>query len=210
MLARRGRGAGLRWLALACVLLFALLAWQLLATGPLTRVDEAVTLWLAAHRRPALTQAMLLVSTLHETGVLLAATALLAAWFGWRHHPRWALLLLVVPAAMLVNVGLKHVFQRLRPVLEQPLVHYSTYSFPSGHGAGSTVFYGALCVLVFAHTASPRKRALAVAGAVVMVLLVCFSRVYLGAHYLSDVAAAVCVGVAWLAAWLLAWYRSDR
>jgi undecaprenyl-diphosphatase len=207
MLARRGRGAA-GWLpVLACVLLFALFAWQLLATGPLTHADAAVTARLAAHRRPGLTQAMLLVSTLHESGVLLAITALLAAWFGWRHHPRWVLALLVVPSGMLVNVGLKHLFQRARPVLEQPLVHYTTYSFPSGHGTGATVFYGALCALVFAHTTSPRKRALAVAGAVAMVLLVCFSRVYLGAHYLTDVAASVCVGLAWLAVWLVGWVR---
>ena len=202
MPAARGRGAGPWWLTLACVLLFALLAWQLLAAGPLTRSDQAVTLWLAAHRRPGLTQAMLLVSALHEAGVLLAVTALLAAWFGWRHHPRWALVLLVVPTGMLVNVGFKHLFQRVRPLLEQPLVHYTTYSFPSGHAVGSTVFYGALCALVFAHSTSRRKRALAVAGALAMVLLVGFSRVYLGAHYVTDVAAAMCVGAAWLGLWL--------
>lgn len=186
---------------LACVLVFGLLAWQLLARGALNQVDQQVTLWLAARRQPALTQAMLLVSTVHETGFLLGATALLAGWFGWRHHPRWVPMLLVVPTGMLLNVLLKDGFQRARPVLELPLVHYATYSFPSGHATGSTVFYGALCAVVFTRTRSHGKRTAAVAGAMAMVLLVCFSRVYLGAHYLTDVSAGVSVGLAWLLAW---------
>ena len=95
---------------------------------------------------------------------------------------------------MLLNVGLKNVFTRPRPVFEEPLVHLSTFSFPSGHAVASTVFYGALCALVLAHARSPAARAAAIVATVVMVLLVCFSRVYLGAHYLSDVVAGVCVG----------------
>lgn len=183
----------------ACLLVFGLLAYQVLAEGVVSRLDLRVTLWLAGHRHPVLTDAMLLVSRLHETVVVLAVTALLAAWLLWRRRRRSAAALLVVPAAMLLNVGLKHLFLRLRPVLDEPLVQLATYSFPSGHGVAATAFYGVLCALALAHWRRPLARAAAVAGAVAMVLLVCFSRVYLGAHYLSDVAAAACIGGVWLA-----------
>jgi undecaprenyl-diphosphatase len=97
---------------------------------------------------------------------------------------------------MLLNVGLKHLFQRPRPILDEPLVELVTYSFPSGHAVASTVFYGAACALVCTHVRSPALRVLAVGAAIAMVLLVTFSRVYLGAHYLSDVVAGVAVGLA--------------
>lgn len=187
------------WLVAACLLVFGLLAHQVLVDGPVTRLDLGVTLWLAAHRQAALTDAMLLVSRLHENVPVLAATALLAGGQLWRRLPRSAAALLVVPAAMLLNVGLKHLFLRLRPVLDEPLVQLATYSFPSGHGVAATAFYGVLGALALAHWRRPRARAGAVAGAMAMVLLVCFSRVYLGAHYLSDVTAAACIGLVGLA-----------
>jgi undecaprenyl-diphosphatase len=191
----RGRLA----LVLACVLLVAGLALQVWTEGPVTRLDQAVTLWLALHRSPVLTRAMLFVSAAHQTGKLLAVTALLGGWLAIRRD--WAALprLLVVPTGMLLNAGLKNVFQRPRPHLEHPLVQLATLSFPSGHAAASTVFYGALCALVFAHTRSAAARRFTLAAAGVKVPLVMFSRVYLGAHYVSDVVAGAAVGAICLA-----------
>jgi undecaprenyl-diphosphatase len=183
---------------LLCFLVVAFLAAQVLLQGPVVRADQQLTAWLVAQRQPWLNTAMLAVTDAHETVKILVATALLAAWRGWRHDRLALRLLPVVPAGMLLNVGLKHTFQRVRPVLEEPLVHISTYSFPSGHAVASTVFYGAICALVFARVRSPGLRAAAAAATAAMVLLVCASRVYLGAHFLSDVVAGVAVGTACL------------
>lgn len=184
--------------ALACAAILLFLALQVILQGPLTRVDQEVTLFFALRRQEWLTRFTLFFADAHDTVRVLAATALIAMWRFWRRDLRDVRLLAVVPAGMLLNVALKHLFQRPRPVLEEPLVHISTFSFPSGHAVASTVFYGALCALVFAHTRSPALRALAVLAAMVMVLLVSFSRVYLGAHYLSDVIAGAAVGLACL------------
>ena len=177
-----------------CVLLFVLLAAQVVLQGPLLQADQHLVLWVAAHRQPWLTTVLLAVTEAHETVKLLAATALLAAWRGWRGDRLALRLLPVVPAAMLLNVGLKNAFQRVRPAWEEPLVQIATYSFPSGHAVASSVFYGAACALVLAHARSRALRAAAVALAAAMVLLVCASRVYLGVHFLSDVVAGVAVG----------------
>jgi cytochrome b561/membrane-associated phospholipid phosphatase len=190
------------WVTAACMLVFALLAWQVVAAGPLTRVDLALTQWLAARRSPGLTQFMLLVSAAHEMLHLLGAAALIALALAWRGHRGDAARWTAVPLGMLVNVGMKQVFLRPRPVLDEPLVQLSTYSFPSGHAAASTVFYGVLCALALAHLSKPRWRSLAIAACAAMVLLVIASRVYLGAHYLSDVLAGVVLELAVLANWL--------
>jgi undecaprenyl-diphosphatase len=95
---------------------------------------------------------------------------------------------------------LKLAFHRPRP--ELAYVHLDTYSFPSGHAAGTTAIYGVLLLLV----ARGRARRVQLACAAALILLVAavgFSRLYLEAHYLSDVLAGISVGVAWLAACLL-------
>lgn len=189
-------------LVLACLLLVFLLALQVFIEGPVTQLDLELTRWLAAHRQVEVTRLMLFVSAAHQTAKVLAFTALLAAWLAIRRN--WSLLprLLVVPTGMLLNAELKLVFLRPRPHLDEPLVQLVTQSFPSGHAVAATVFYGAACALVFAHTRSRLARALAAGLAVAMVLLVCASRVYLGAHYLSDVVAGVAVGTICLAFFL--------
>lgn len=181
-------------LLLFCVAVLGLLAAQVLLHGPMLELDQAASLWFASHRSALLTRAMLLVSELHRTAQVLAATAVLALVLLWRGQWRSAPALLVVPAGMLLNAGLKETFQRLRPGIVDPLAHLASYSFPSGHAVASTVFYGMGCALVFTHVRSQAWRAAAVAGALAMVLVVTFSRVYLGAHYPSDVVAGVAVG----------------
>ena len=194
---KAGAPAHWRWLLLAfCLAVLALLALQVRMHGPMLELDQEASSFFALHRQPTVTALMLAVSTVHQTVYVLAATALVAVGCAWRRDWRAAGSLLVVPTGMLLNVGLKNLFQRARPAWEDPLVHLATYSFPSGHAVASTVFYGMLCALVFARTRSPLRRGLALAGAVVMVLLVCCSRVYLGAHYPSDVIGGVALGLA--------------
>lgn len=189
-------------LVLGCVFVFVLLASQVLMHGPFTRWDLEITRWLAAHRQPWLTSFTRAVSEWHQTAKVLAATALLVAWRGWRRDWSSVRALGVVPAGMLLNVGLKHLFHRPRPLLDDPLVQIATYSFPSGHAVASTVFYGMSCALVFTHARSRALRWIAAIAAVFMVALVCFTRVYLGAHYLSDVLAGVAVGLVCVIAFL--------
>lgn len=189
--------------------LFALLVADVLLFGPLARLDPEAVRFVAAQRVPWLSSSMLALSKLHETVLVLAATALVAGWMAWRRQGARALLLAAVPTGMLLNWLLKQVFARARPDLE-PLVQLETFSFPSGHAVASTLFYGSLCLLFLQGRPAPPARALAIAAAVAMVALVCFSRIYLGAHYPSDVLAGASVGCAWLAACGLALQRRAR
>ena len=99
---------------------------------------------------------------------------------------------------MLVNELLKLSYERARPQFDDPLLLLHSYSFPSGHTAAATVFYGTLAAFLVSRSYRHRTRALIVACAVGAIAMVAFSRIYLGAHYLSDVTAAVCSSTAWL------------
>ena len=96
--------------------------------------------------------------------------------------------------ALLAHPELPRVF-----VFDEPLLTLSTYSFPSGHTLGATMFYGVLAAYLVCVVPRWRVRTLVVLGACTMVALVALSRVYLGAHFLSDVLAAMLEGCAWLA-----------
>ncbi|MEJ5992669.1 phosphatase PAP2 family protein [Ramlibacter sp. PS3R-8] len=190
----------IRWTVVGVALsVFLLLSLLLTLGNSLAAFDLQVTQFLHARRTPWLSHAMLFVSDAHETVRILAVTVLVAMWRLYRRDRAAAAALVVVPFGQLLNVGLKHVFQRPRPVVPEPLVHLATYSFPSGHAVASTLFYGMLCALVLQRVRSPAWRAAAAAAAVAMILLVAFSRVYLGAHYLGDVVAGIAVGTACVA-----------
>jgi undecaprenyl-diphosphatase len=79
------------------------------------------------------------------------------------------------------------------------LLTLTTYSFPSGHTAAATVFYGLVACYLVRRVPGGPKRAAVIAACCLMVMLVALSRMYLGVHYLSDVLAASAEGVAWLA-----------
>jgi len=103
-----------------------------------------------------------------------------------------------LPGGMLLNAIMKDAVARHRPSFTDPLLTLTSYSFPSGHALGSTLLYGVLAAVV-AWTANSRHlRVLTIAGAVLLIGLVCFSRIYLGVHYLSDVVAGVLAGIVWV------------
>lgn len=183
---------------------FALLAADLLLHGPVSSHDEAISLWLHARMQPVVTEILWGFTHLHSTIGLVLMSAVLAVILVAKHRGRWVpWLVLTVQGGQLLNAGVKELFHRARPHWDTPLVQLATYSFPSGHAAGSTVFWGFVCVLAAAE-AGPRDGSRRWVPwlfllAALMVALTDLSRVYLGAHYLSDVLAGTCEGIAWVA-----------
>lgn len=209
----RGGRAALGLFIAAC-LVFAALAADLLLHGPVTAADAGISRWFHEYATPALTFAMRAVSELHATATILVLSACAVAALFWRGQREWiAPLVVSVPGGLWLNSAIKGVFQRPRPAFEHPLVTLATYSFPSGHTVTATVSWGFLLVWLHAHRATPRGQAPVAALAAVMVAFTALSRIYLGAHYLSDVLAATAEGVAWLALCFLVvapWSRRAR
>lgn len=145
-----------------------------------------------------LRDACLVLAALHSTVGALALTALAGYLLLRRGARAWALTLaLAVPSAMLLNVLIKHVFTRPRPVFAEPIVQLASWSFPSGHTLTASVLYGVLACYVLRRVAAGPARRMLLLGAGSMVLLVGASRVFLGVHYLSDVLAGLAEGCAW-------------
>lgn len=191
--------AGVALLMLAAWV-FGAIAEDVVTGATITRVDVRLAHWFHARATPGFTRAMLFVTYWNGIAGSGAMGVLLALWFRRRRAHYWMIVCLVaVPGGMLLNVALKHVFRRARPSFDDPLLSLATYSFPSGHTAAATVFYGLLACYLVRRVPAWRARVTIVLGAVAMVALVALSRMYLGVHYLSDVLAAAAEGAAWLA-----------
>lgn len=184
---------------LLAVLGFALIAEDVFTAGKIVALDLQVSSWFYAHTTPALTAFFLVITNLHGTVGALALTLLFTLFLAQKRAWDWVLrVALAVPLGMLLNVLLKNIFQRARPSFEHPLLTLTTYSFPSGHAAAATLLYGVLGAYLVC-TCNGWRRVLVICLAVGMVALVGLSRIYLGAHYLSDVAAAIASSTGWLA-----------
>jgi membrane-associated phospholipid phosphatase len=89
---------------------------------------------------------------------------------------------------------LKELFARPRPSFVDPLLLETSYSFPSGHAMMSLVAYRMLTYFAVLALRSWQACAALVFGTALLVLLIGFSRMYLGVHYFSDVIAGFAVG----------------
>lgn len=149
---------------------------------------------------PLLTSVMWAATHLGEPIFLIPLTLLVAWRLGAAHRwPAARLLAIATLGAWALSEILKLVFHRTRPAAFFGYQEPSSYSFPSGHAMVSICFYGALAMILAVHT-SPSRRKLWYAAAAVIVLLVGFSRLYLGVHYLTDVMAGYALGLAILLA----------
>jgi undecaprenyl-diphosphatase len=167
---------------------------------PLTLTDVRFSNWLHTNGSPPLSKVMWIITSLHASVVICGAAVLIGLYLWRRRQLFWvAALWLSVFGGVLLNNILKLIFHRARPHFSDAVQALTTYSFPSGHTMIATVFYGSLAAFVIGTSKSWPLRILSVAIALTLILLVAFSRIYLGAHYLSDVLGAMAEGFAWIA-----------
>ena len=128
---------------------------------------------------------------------------------------RWAdgLFLAAAIMAPAVNLGLKEWAARPRPDAALALVSETGYAFPSGHAVFAAAFFGALIVLLGRWPllgGHPRLRVAAQGALLLLILGVGASRVYLGAHWPSDVIAGFCFGALFLLTLVGVGWRPQR
>lgn len=185
----------------ACSCLFVALSVGVLNGGSLVRFDHSTADALHASEMPGLTDTFHIISALGSLeGLVLVSVLVAVALLVWRC---WALLaawLVAVLGGEALNLLLKDFFARPRPQFESPLVVETSHSYPSGQAMESLVVYGMLAYFAVLASGGRGKRAVSVGGAAVLVSLIGFSRLYLGAHYFSDIAGGFAAGAAWLSA----------
>lgn len=189
-------------LALLSVSGFAMVAFEYFADPAFVRADEAISQYLQSLRTEPFDMLMVGVTMLGDGVVLGPAAAAVVAVFLW--HKRWrvagALATAFVSAALFVPL-VKTFIHRARPITLYNGA--DSYSFPSGHATLSATIVG-MCVLVVVRDLPIRVQRAVYISAAVAVGLIAFSRIYLAAHWPSDVGAgllfggSLVFGLAWL------------
>jgi undecaprenyl-diphosphatase len=184
-----------------CLWLFGGLAEDLLSNDPLVRFDEALATYLHNLATPPLTTFFVVITALGSLETIAGVGLFVAGFFVWR---RWWLPLVTwlaaVAGGVALNQLLKGLFARPRPSLAEPLLPESGYSFPSGHAMQSLILYELLAYFAVLALRSWRAKTAVVFGLALLVILIGFSRLYLGVHYFSDVVAGFAAGGVWLSA----------
>ena len=192
------------FLVLALLLfLFLRLAWEM-AEGETLPIDKALMLALRTSDPsvpigPSWLSNIMLQLTALGGGPILWLVTLLATGYllAARRARRAGFLFASVALGMGLNGILKDLFARPRPELVAHLVQVQTTSFPSGHAMNSAIVYLTLGGLLARTEKRHSVRIFLLAAAIALTMIVGFSRVYLGVHWPSDVAAGWCVGAAW-------------
>jgi len=200
----QGRLTGLPYtiLSLAVLFLVLLLAGvveDLIASDPIVYADIRTAHLLAIFRTPGLTRFFAAVTLLGKWQVVTAfvAAACAALWLiGKRSYIAGLLLSLLLSEALTSSA--KIAFHRPRP--DVMLILERSYSFPSGHSTVAVAFYGFLAYIIARQASAWKTRANYLVAGAAVALLIGFSRLYLGEHYLSDVWGGYLIGALGLAA----------
>ncbi len=190
---------------LGCVIAFGAIADAVTDGDVITTWDARLNRWFNENASQPLTRAVELFTHLGSGLWLIPLAAVAVVLLASRRA--WADALLVAMAtagALVLNPLFKEFFSRPRPALHDPDLTLRTFSFPSGHAMGSAAVYGALAIVLARRLRGTVWAPLVVATTVLVVLLIGASRVYLGAHYPTDVVAGWILGLAWLLVCVLA------
>ena len=157
-------------------------------------------------------RAMIDFTALGGGAVLTLVTLLAAGYLLAKRKSALALFLASsIAAGGILNTVLKSIFVRERPDVVPHLVEVSSASFPSGHAMNSAMVYLTLAALLVSAEQSRRVRIFLMTAAILLTLIVGFSRMYLGVHWPTDVLTGWSVGSAWaLACSLLAGMLRQR
>ena len=185
-------------LGVICLYAFAWLAEEVMAKQT-TSLDDAAYAFVHQVSSPNMDTLMRGLSFMGSEAVLGLGLALLTLFLVQRRWGAAVLLILVTVGVQFLNDVLKNVFHRTRPAPIVGLLTAQQWSFPSGHAMVSAAFYFYLAYVVWRLVRGVWRIVVPLA-LTALVVAIGISRIYLQAHYLSDVIAGYLVGLLWTVA----------
>lgn len=168
------------------------------------QLDTNILLSIHQWTSPALDQIMLSITSLADPEFVVIIVVTSIGWLLWKKQfNQIKILVLACAGALILNQGMKIIFNRPRPTLWPSLLHETSFGFPSGHALGSIVLYGLLAYFYAVYRPHHAKGIYFCSA--LLIGSIGFSRLYLGVHYPTDIIAGYITGWLWLVAciWLL-------
>jgi membrane-associated phospholipid phosphatase len=196
------------------MLIFAILLSYAAARFPVLPFDLKSYEELQEQASPLFDMLMKGVSAFGELTIALALTAIAMVTFALRRQWLEAIFMLATTSSVMLAFMLKELIHRTRPF---PVAQNVTgliqsanqYSYPSGHVLFFVVFFGFFVYLAWIYFAG-RARVIVIAICGALIVLIGPSRVFLGAHWASDVLGSYIIGAIWLFILILAYQWAVR
>ncbi|MBL6446238.1 phosphatase PAP2 family protein [Fulvivirga sp. 29W222] len=172
-----------------------------LEANELVSFDNTITEFIHSFRNDKITPVVTFITDLGDVAAYMVIIPLIAILLYYHGHHRWKLSLqatIVLLSAFFLNIALKNLISRPRPLEELRLVTAHSYSFPSGHSMSAFAFYGFLIYLTYKHVSNTLLKILLILIQLLLILSIGLSRVYLGVHFPTDVLAGFIAGLIWL------------
>ncbi len=161
----------------------------------LHRFDQSLTQWVASTFGQAARPFFEFMTMLGDPIAITVVTIAVIGSGLYASNFRIAVSGAIIPLTLIVGALLKLLFERARPVTEYAMnMKLQTFSFPSGHSSGSMIAYGLLAYIAYVKLPEPWNYIVCVVLALIPIF-VGLSRVYLGAHFPSDVLAGWVLGL---------------
>lgn len=192
------RSTSLLILSLLLLICFIVLAWSL-NTAIVDAFDTQIIQAIQTIKHPFLTIVMRFFSFLGDTiQVMIISVILFFIQYKVFHHRKELILFsIVLLGSTALNIGLKAYYHRERPTL-YTMVTEESFSFPSGHSMAALSLYGIITFLLWRHIPRQSGRIVLLSISSFILLMIGISRVYLGAHFPSDVLGAYLFSGFWL------------
>ncbi len=179
--------------------LFILLTLEVALHGIIAPFDQAVDVFLYHTRTPLLVHLFSLI-TLFGSAIMFIVLVILASiglWFS-RYRRFLVGFFITLAGALATTYALKVLIARPRPLPPLPTVIETSFSYPSGHSTAAMALYGFLNYLICRMPIASIYKKLLITLFVLFILLIGFSRLYLGAHFPTDVLGGYIVSLLWL------------
>lgn len=166
----------------------------LISGTELTPLNTAIEHIVMRVRTPSLTTLLVLITKLGNSYVLISTTVIISAMLfvrGRRYDA--ALFLMAVIVSVVSLTVLKNIFQITRP--GSGTVDANGWSFPSGHATVATAFFFMLAYTFFGKLRTMLGKFVLVTASIIGMILISFSRLYLGAHWTLDILAGISLGL---------------
>jgi undecaprenyl-diphosphatase len=189
------------WIVLiVSTIIFCFLVFNVKTNGPALQWDQPIDQSLHARAIQDIPFNVEVMRFTAQIGQNIAAgiiTLLAFYWFFKKYWYNLAMLLIGVSGGTLWFLLLSNLIGRHRPIWPDPLETLPGPGFPSGHSITATLLYGLLLYLILQRLTSNAWRLIAVIDAIGLILLIGYSRLYIGSHFPTDVLGGYSFGLAW-------------
>lgn len=156
-------------------------------------IDTIIGQFFFTLRSPARTAFFTIATILGNVQTIILLFLIIAGWLLYRNKKQLLIAFIIdLGLAETITFFAKLLFHRARPL--HALMLETDYSFPSGHATVAISFYSFIAFMLFLRYKDTTRRSLAVIAAIFIALLIGLSRLYLGVHYFTDIAAGYAVG----------------